>query len=124
MTEELGTRDMSTTRRAWSPEELDRLFLERASSGDVEGVLDLFEPGALLAFPPGILTVGRERMRELYSDLLGRRSRFEGVVRRAVVCGDLALTSTRTDGDVTAEVARRQPDGTWLWVIKDPSLFT
>jgi hypothetical protein len=32
--------------------------------------------------------------------------------------GDLALTSTRLhDGGVTAEIARRQPDGTWRWVI-------
>ena len=32
--------------------------------------------------------------------------------------GDLALGSTRlADGGVTAEVARCQPDGTWLWVI-------
>jgi hypothetical protein len=32
--------------------------------------------------------------------------------------GDLALGSTRLlDGGVTAEVARRQPDGTWRWVI-------
>jgi hypothetical protein len=30
----------------------------------------------------------------------------------------LALGSTRLiDGGVTAEVARRQPDGTWRWVI-------
>jgi ketosteroid isomerase-like protein len=115
---------MSPKQKARSPEELDRLFLERAGSGDVEGILDLFEPDAVLAFPPGRLTVGREKMRDIYSDLLGRRSRFEGVVRRALVCGDLALTSTRTDGDATAEVARRQPDGTWLWVIKDPSLLT
>jgi hypothetical protein len=28
------------------------------------------------------------------------------------------LTSTRLpDGNVTAEVARQQPDGTWLWII-------
>jgi len=32
--------------------------------------------------------------------------------------GDLALTSTRLpDGTVTSEIARRQSDGTWLWVI-------
>jgi hypothetical protein len=35
-----------------------------------------------------------------------------------VISGDLALTSTRLpDGTVTAGVARRQADGTWLWVI-------
>lgn len=37
--------------------------------------------------------------------------------------GDLALTSTRlANGTVTVEVARRQPDGTWLWVIDQPNV--
>jgi hypothetical protein len=41
-----------------------------------------------------------------------------GEQRPALICGDLALTSTRSrDGTVTSEVARRQKDGTWLWVI-------
>ena len=41
-----------------------------------------------------------------------------GEQRPAVISGDLALTSTRVaDGTVTAEVARRQADGTWLWVL-------
>ena len=39
--------------RALQPEDLDRLFLERANAGDVDGVVDLYEPGAVLAFPPG-----------------------------------------------------------------------
>ena len=47
----------------------------------------------------------------------GRRFRL-GEQREALTCGDLALTSTRSlDGDITSEVARRQDDGTWLWVI-------
>jgi hypothetical protein len=38
--------------------------------------------------------------------------------------GDLALTSTRLgSGQVTAEVARRQPDGTWRWVIDQWSVL-
>ncbi|WP_185845848.1 hypothetical protein [Kibdelosporangium aridum] len=37
--------------------------------------------------------------------------------------GDLALTSMRLPGGgVTGEVARRQPDGTGLWVIDQPGL--
>jgi hypothetical protein len=44
--------------------------------------------------------------------------RVEPTQQAAMVCGDIALTSTRLpDGTVTAEVARRQSDGTWLWVI-------
>jgi hypothetical protein len=41
-----------------------------------------------------------------------------GEQRPALRSGDVALTSTLlTDGTVTAEVARRQPDGSWLWAI-------
>lgn len=37
--------------------------------------------------------------------------------------GDLALTSARfDDGAATVEVARRQPDGTWLFVIDQPNI--
>jgi hypothetical protein len=35
-----------------------------------------------------------------------------------MICGNLALTSTQCpNGTITAEVARRQHDGTWLWVV-------
>jgi hypothetical protein len=37
-------------RSALQPEDLDRPFLERAMAGDVDGVVDLSEPGAVLAF--------------------------------------------------------------------------
>jgi hypothetical protein len=31
-------------------------------------------------------------------------------------------TCTQTGGEVSVEVARRQPDGSWLWAIDQPSL--
>jgi len=38
--------------------------------------------------------------------------------------GDLALTSTRLPGGgATVEVARRQPDGSWRWVIDQPAVL-
>ena len=39
--------------RALEPEDLDRLFLRRANAGDVDGLVALYEPDAVLAFPPG-----------------------------------------------------------------------
>jgi hypothetical protein len=41
-----------------------------------------------------------------------------------VVNGDIALTSTRLPGGgATVEVARLQPDGTWRWIIDQPSVL-
>ncbi|MBO0813962.1 MAG: nuclear transport factor 2 family protein [Actinobacteria bacterium] len=110
------------TERAQRPEDLDRLFLERANAGDVDGVVDLYEPGAVLAFPPGRLTAGHAAIREVYVDLLASRPRLAGAIRPAIRNGDLAITSTVRAGNATVEVARRQPDGTWLWLIDQPNV--
>ncbi len=108
--------------RALQPEDLDRLFLERANTGDVEGVVDLYEPHAVLAFPPGNLAIGAPAIREVYADLLAGRPRFTGEIRPAIRNGEIAITSTTRAGNATVEVARRQPDGTWLWMIDQPSV--
>jgi hypothetical protein len=75
--------------------------------------VSLYEPDAVLAFPPGQLAVGSDAIRGTYEKLLAGRSRFQpGEQPLALINGDLALTSTRlVGGGATAEVARRQPDG-------------
>jgi hypothetical protein len=79
----------------------------------------LYEPHAVLDCGDGRLTLGREAIRAFYAGLVAMGRKFDfGDQRPAIVSGDLALTSTRApDGSVTAEIARRQGDGTWLWVI-------
>ena len=42
---------------AAKPEELSRFFLERANTGDVEGLVALYQHDAVLALPPGQITV-------------------------------------------------------------------
>ena len=90
---------------------------------DVEGLVALYEPDAVLAFPSGQLAVGAEAIRKVYTDLLARRPRFAGEIRPAIRKGDIAITSTVRAGNATVEVARRQPDGTWLWLIDQPSVL-
>ena len=110
---------------ATQPEDLSRFFLERANAGDVEGLVALYQPDAVLAFPPGQITVGRAAIREVYETLLSTRPAFTSQGERpALRNGDLALTSTRLpSGGATAEVARLQPDGTWLWVLDQPNIL-
>jgi ketosteroid isomerase-like protein len=110
---------------ATQPEDLSRFFLERANAGDVEGLVALYQPDAVLAFPPGQITVGRAAIREVYTTPLSTRPTFTSQEQRpALRNGDLALTSTRLPGGgATVEVARLQPDGTWLWVLDQPNIL-
>jgi ketosteroid isomerase-like protein len=105
------------------PEDLARLFLERANDGDVDGLVELYEPTAVLALPPGQVSAGHQAIREVYRALLARVQVFSAEQQPALRNGDLAVTSSRLpDGSTTAEVARRQPDGTWRWVIDQPRI--
>ena len=104
---------------ARDPQDLERLLVSRQRAGDVEGMVALFEPDAVVDCGDGRLLRGRDAMRAFYAETVAAGRKFEfGEQRPALISGDLALTSTRlSDGSVTAEVARRQADGTWLWVI-------
>jgi ketosteroid isomerase-like protein len=108
------------------PEDLGVFFLERANAGDVEGLVALYEPGAVLAFRPRQLATGHDEIRAVYTGLLADRPAFSSAGQQPVVRhGDLALTSTRLPGGgATVEVARRQPDGSWRWVIDHPALLS
>ncbi|MCV3210856.1 nuclear transport factor 2 family protein [Mesorhizobium sp. YC-39] len=104
---------------AHDPQDLERLLIARQWAGDIDGMAALFEPNAVVDSGEGQLTHGREAIRALFADITATGRKFAaGDQAPAIVNGDLALTSTRLpDGTVTAEVARRQSDGTWLWVI-------
>ncbi|CCV15257.1 nuclear transport factor 2 family protein [Mesorhizobium sp. STM 4661] len=104
---------------ARDPQDLERLLISRQWAGDIDGMVALFEPHAVVDNGEGQLTLGREAIRALFADITATGRKFAvGDQAAAVVNGDLALTSTHLpDGTITAEVARRQSDGTWLWVI-------
>ncbi|MBA3310493.1 MAG: nuclear transport factor 2 family protein [Nocardioidaceae bacterium] len=111
-------------RPANQPADLGRFFVERANGGDVEGLVALYEPDAVLALPTGEVAAGSAAIGEAYERLLGERPTFSaGDQALPLVNGELALTSTRITGGATVEVARRQSDGTWLWAIDQPSIL-
>ena len=109
---------------AMNPEDLPRFFVVRANAGDVDGLVALYAVDAVLATGEGKVAVGTEAIRAFYSQLLVDPPQFElGEQQPTLLQGDFALTSSRlTNGLVTAEVARKQPDGTWLWIIDQPAI--
>jgi ketosteroid isomerase-like protein len=115
---------MSETReRAAEPEDLARLFVERWQARDAVGLTALYEPDAVLAYPPGQLTVGSDALLALFQKMvvLPPPAAPEAPLP-TVRKGDLALTSTlptdNTGGRV--QVVHRQKDGSWLRVIDRP----
>ena len=104
---------------ATEPNDIARFFVDRGNAGDLEGLVALFEPDAVVALPGDGNTSGHAEIRRKYAGVLARKPRFSlGEQQPAMINGDIALTSTYfADGGAAAEVARRQPDGTWLWMI-------
>jgi ketosteroid isomerase-like protein len=101
------------------PQDLERLLVARQWAGDVDAMVALYEHDAVVDTSDGRLLEGPEAIRRYFADYTASGRKFQsGVQQPALVAGDLALTSTRlADGTVTGEVARRQSDGTWLWVL-------
>jgi uncharacterized protein (TIGR02246 family) len=116
---------MTQLEKALTPEDLTRLFVERANARDAVGVAALYEEEAVMAYPPGERTVGREAIRAFWEQVLRDAPRFQPEEPLpTLVSGDLALTSTapKDDAGARAQVARRQADGSWLRVLDYPEL--
>lgn len=122
---------------ASDPDQLGRLFVERVNRGDLDGLLALYEEGATLLGPDGAAASGHMALRERLELLLGMGPRLTALQSRTLVAGDVALMSGRwrmsfgTDESATGgfeasgtEVARRQDDGSWRFVIDDPTSTT
>jgi uncharacterized protein (TIGR02246 family) len=109
--------------KALKPEDLTRLFVECANAGDAAGIAALYEPDAVMAYPPGSQTVGREAIRALWADVLSHKPHFEQESPLpTLISGDIALTSTppRDGSGARAQVVRRQQDGSWLRLLDQP----
>ncbi len=114
---------MTTYEGARTPEDITRLFVERSNAGDADGVADLYEEDAVMAFPPGRTTVGRAAIRELWATALADRPHFEyEQPLPTLIADDIGLTATpsRDGKGLRVQVVRRQPDGTWRRLLDRP----
>jgi uncharacterized protein (TIGR02246 family) len=115
---------------ATTPEQIHRSFEDMFNAGDLDGLMELYESDAALIAQPGSVARGGEQMRAALQGFLALKGRITLDTKLVVTVGDLAylcntwsLSGTGPDGDpvtlgaTTAEVARRQADGTWRYVI-------
>jgi len=118
---------------ARTPEEIDTLFLAAMNAGDLDALVALYEPQATLTPSPGRTVTGRDAIRDSLAAFLAVRPNMTLSQRLVSQTGDLALLTSKWEitmtgadgkravqGGQSVEVARRQADGTWLFVIDLP----
>lgn len=121
---------------AHSPEELHTLYAARVASGDLDGLVELYEDVAAFNGGPDGLLRGPAAIREHLGAVLARQPAFDLRTRSVVTAGDIALlacdwrlAAKADDGTqversgISVEVARRQEDGTWRYIIDEPSFL-
>ena len=109
---------MTTTAGAATPAELEARFCVLAAAGDLDGLTTLYAADAVVIQPRGREAAGHAAIRAAFAEALASGARWaEPDSIRVIESGSLAMTtSTSTDGVVGTQVARREPDGGWLWV--------
>jgi uncharacterized protein (TIGR02246 family) len=116
------------------PDELDRLFAQALNAGNLDALLALYEPNAALAAQPGQVVTGTQSIREALQGFIAMKPTLTMLETKTIMqTGEIALTSSKwhltgtgPDGSPvtmdghSAEVSRRQADGTWRIVIDSP----
>jgi uncharacterized protein (TIGR02246 family) len=118
---------------ARNPDEIDALFGKALNAGDVDALLALYEPTATFTVEPGKIVSGHAAIRDALNGFLALKPSISLTPRVLGNAGDIALVSsewvlkgTGPDGKpveltgTSAEVVRRQADGTWKFVVDSP----
>jgi ketosteroid isomerase-like protein len=117
------------------PEALHELFAAAINAKDVEALKALYEPGAVCVDLAGNPVRDDGPLNDMLNGLVGAIDRIDGTTRKVFVAEDVALLSvnwtatmatpdgTQLANGTSGEIARRQPDGSWRFVIDDP-MFT
>jgi uncharacterized protein (TIGR02246 family) len=118
---------------AQTPEDTITRFSALLAEGDLDALLELYEPHATFVPRPGEPVSGHDAIRAALRGFLELDPRMTGKIERVLTAGETALVANRwtlagtgPDGGrlemagVSADVLRRRTDGSWGIVIDDP----
>jgi ketosteroid isomerase-like protein len=112
---------------AKTPEEICSLFRQYMAEGDIDSVLSIYDPEVVFLNRARETRKGLEELREELAPFAAVKAIFDYKNTQVIQSGDIALMHTQWKVSApepmsvyAIEVARRQPDGTWRWLIGDP----
>lgn len=116
--------------RVMEPQRMNAAFAEAYNSGVIDNLMALYEPGAIHVNPYGETDYGTDAIRRFLTQLLQQKGYMQSNNVYCVPFENLALlrahfvlhTKDADGNDVriegqTAEIARKQADGSWKYVI-------
>jgi uncharacterized protein (TIGR02246 family) len=114
-----------------SPELMAGAYQDCFNRSDAKGMLELYEPEAVLTFDGKAQFAGRARIEGALAKMLARKGRISGKYVDMQVAGDTAMARMQyevfdesgktTTTAVSIEVLRRGTDGKWRFLIDDAS---
>jgi uncharacterized protein (TIGR02246 family) len=114
---------------AHSPGELHTLFRNSFNVGDIDALVLLYEPDAVLIVG-GMQVEGHDGIRAAISSMIAAGGRMSLTTRTVMTASDgvalihgewvIERTATETTRGISTEVVRKQPDGSWRFVIDNP----
>lgn len=125
---------MAPGRGARAPEDCDHLLNEFLAAGDLDAIVELYEPGATFVTRRREVKVGRDAIRQAFADLAAAKPRLRANIlmtlrngdNLAVLYNDWTMSVGTPDGETSEmngkaiEVVCRQSDGSWKFAVDDP----
>ena len=81
------------------PNDLEKLFVERTNAGDLEGLMALYAPNAIIADGDDVIAVGQKQSRKFFTKFLAQCPQVDSSLQAPALC---------SGGGAAAGAARRR----------------